>query len=67
MSHFPVIYRIDQKEKNNGASKSNCGIMGALIYRGSFGRVYGRRITRANGNGWRSSCCAGHFALVKPS
>jgi hypothetical protein len=26
---LPVIYRIDQKEKNNGASKSNCSIMGA--------------------------------------
>jgi hypothetical protein len=41
MSRFPVIYRIDQKEKNNGASKSNCSIMGAVIHRGSFGRVHG--------------------------
>jgi hypothetical protein len=28
MSRFPVNYRNDQKEKNNGTSKSNCSIMG---------------------------------------
>jgi hypothetical protein len=67
MSHFPVIYRIDQKERNNGASKSNRSIMGSLIHRGSFSRLYGWRLITANGNGWRGSCCAGHFALAKSS
>jgi uncharacterized protein (TIGR02594 family) len=67
MSHLPVNYRIDQKEKNNGASKSNCSIMGAVIHCRSFGRVHGWWLTRTNCNGWRGSCCAGHFALAQPS
>jgi hypothetical protein len=67
MSRLPVIYRIDQKEKNNGASKSNCSIMGAVIHSRSFGRVHGWWRHSGNGNGWRGSCCAGHFALVKSS
>jgi hypothetical protein len=67
MSLFLVIYQIDQKEKNNGASKSNCSIMGPLIHRGSFGRVHGWWIIAANGNGWRGSGCASHFALAEPS
>jgi len=29
MKRFPVICRIDQKEKNNGSSKSNACIVGA--------------------------------------
>jgi hypothetical protein len=67
MSHFPVIYRIDQKEKNNGASKSNCSIMGAVIHRGSFGRVHGWWIVAANGNGWRGGRSARNHEMAQSS
>jgi hypothetical protein len=43
MARFRVICPTDQKEKNNGSSKSNAGIMGKKLCGWRVGRVYDRQ------------------------
>jgi len=40
MARFRVICPTDQKEKNNGSSKSNAGIMGKKLCGWRVGRLY---------------------------
>jgi hypothetical protein len=59
MSLLPVIYRIDQKEKSNGAIQGNGSIMVKKLDRWSVGRLHDRQYqSKGFGYGfarWRSA------------